>query len=330
MKTINKIITLLRDSNLLIITKTSLKTNLNLKNSLFIMYSNFIKNINVYKRIKMFYILLTSLNLIFTFLVAIYYSYTEWEIFTPLVLILGFLSKITPVFIEELIIDYYLMINSFIKTSVKEVLLKILDLDKISPNNITLLNETEDKFLMNETPQGPNENDNPIPSEEEQDKNNIDKTNWPFYIIGGVLLLGLGLGLGYWYFYSGSDLSKGGEGDKGAILPVNKDNILTEKTPSGSTTPKACPIIPDFDGSVSNGNDGVRYTDEGVQTNIQPSIRRTLYIQTGENEMTFKGGENSLFEKVLHEHGVQTTQEVSSIGVQTVSNGEVSTSLYSV
>jgi hypothetical protein len=94
--------------NLLNITKTALNNNsLYFKNSMFNKYSVFIKSINFYKKIKLFYLLLTSLNLMFTLLIILYYSNVEWDIFTPLVLILGFLSKVTPVFIEELITTYY-------------------------------------------------------------------------------------------------------------------------------------------------------------------------------------------------------------------------------
>jgi hypothetical protein len=282
----NKLFNLI--SNILLAVNNKININEILRNSLLNSYSNFIRSINIYNRIKMFYIILSLLNLLFTFLVVLYFSNIEWDIFTPIVLLLGLLSKITPLFIEDLITEYYLTITSYIKVTIRDILLRILDLDKIFPNNF--LNENNYTSENNESTLNDenNKTDQPILIEGDVNKPKTLKDRDISYWICSALIGIIVFGICYWYFIGGIDYF-GGSDD-------NSESGITDNLSSGSITPRA-------EEYVQTDKPFMKY--KRIQTESPIVLEKE--IQAESPVVLEKGGVFPWLDKIFVNKGVQTS-----------------------
>src|SRR6266498_1553436 len=118
------------------------------------------------------------LNLIFTIIIIISYTEINWGNLGVLTTLFTILIKLTPIFIVDFIGDIYLIITSVFNSTIRNIIIKILDIDKIQTN-------------IEKSPI-----DNNI---------NIDnnKSYLNYYIIGGVLLI---ITLGCIYYIGWDDL----------------------------------------------------------------------------------------------------------------------------
>src|SRR6266542_4313023 len=116
------------------------------------------------------------LNLIFTIIIIISYTEINWGNLGVLTTLFTILIKLTPIFIVDFIGDIYLIITSVFNSTIRNIIIKILDIDKIQ------INIEKDEMVIN------------------KDNN---KSYLNYYIIGGVLLI---ITLGCIYYIGWDDL----------------------------------------------------------------------------------------------------------------------------
>jgi hypothetical protein len=93
--------------------------------------SYFIKGISVYRRSLLIINILAFINLIFTIIIIIAFSNIELEGFYLITLLSSIFIKFAPVFIQEILFNYYFTITSFIQVKIREIIINMINLDKV-------------------------------------------------------------------------------------------------------------------------------------------------------------------------------------------------------
>jgi len=174
----------------------------------------FIQGVSVYRKTVLVINILAFLNLIFTIIIIIAFSNViEEGSFIPVALISSIFIKFAPVFIQELLFTYYFTITSFIKTKLREIILNVINFDKVEITPVktnqsligqsNILSNESSLFHTNNTqdplgealpPKSVEDIKKPSPSE--------DKT-YIYWAIGILCLLTIA-GVTYYFYYGGA------------------------------------------------------------------------------------------------------------------------------
>src|SRR6266540_3296696 len=127
------------------------------------------------------------LNLIFTIIIIISYTEINWGNLGVLTTLFTILIKLTPIFIVDFIGDIYLIITSVFNSTIRNIIIKILDIDKNHTN----------------IEKSPIDNKVNIEKDEMVINKDNNKSYLNYYIIGGVLLI---ITLGCIYYIGWDDL----------------------------------------------------------------------------------------------------------------------------
>src|SRR6266545_4358290 len=134
----------------------------------------------------------------FTIIIIISYTEINWGNLGVLTTLFTILIKLTPIFIVDFIGDIYLIITSVFNSTIRNIIIKILDIDKIQTN-------IEKSPIDNNINIEKSSIDNNVNIEKDEMVINKDnnKSYLNYYIIGGVLLI---ITLGCIYYIGWDDL----------------------------------------------------------------------------------------------------------------------------